>query len=120
MTNIVESGTYTPTITESTNIASSSLHAASYVRIGSMVHVAIMATIDTTTGSSASIIKFSLPFSSDITAFSDVIGAGASTVDDMSGTFNGSTGDDTALLAFDSNAGATSQLWGMTFQYEIK
>ena len=56
------SGTYSPTLTNTTNIASSSLaYAATYTRIGNVVTVYIYGVVQTT-ASGSSVLTFSVPF----------------------------------------------------------
>jgi hypothetical protein len=57
----VTSGTYTPTLTNTTNITSSTLEQALYTRIGNIVHVNIALLVNPTTASTASVLTFTLP-----------------------------------------------------------
>jgi hypothetical protein len=54
-------GTYTPTLTNTTNITSSFLEQALYTRIGNIVHVNIALLVTPTTASTASVLTFTLP-----------------------------------------------------------
>lgn len=64
----VFSGTYTPTLTNTTNVASSTAAACQYMRVGSVVTVSGVVTVIATTANTAFIIGFSLPIASNITA----------------------------------------------------
>lgn len=57
-------GTYTPTLTNTTNIAASSNNSAFYQRVGNIVHVTISVTLAPTSGLSACVLTFSLPITS--------------------------------------------------------
>jgi hypothetical protein len=61
------SGSYTPTLTGTTNISSISLNNAYYMQIGNIVHVRLCVTIQTTTTNTDSRITYSLPFTTSIT-----------------------------------------------------
>jgi hypothetical protein len=77
----VFSGTYTPTITNVTNVAASTASVLQYMRVGSYVQISGRLQIDpTTTGTTT--VRVSLPVASN---FSSVIQAG--------GTFCGSSGE---------------------------
>lgn len=66
--NAVSSGTYTPTLTNTTNISSSTLNVAYYTKIGNLVTVNIAVQTTITTTASATVLTFSLPISGATTA----------------------------------------------------
>lgn len=66
--NAVSSGTYTPTLTNTTNISSSTLNVAYYTKIGNLVTVDIAVQTTITTTASATVLTFSLPISGATTA----------------------------------------------------
>jgi hypothetical protein len=59
---LVSSGTYTPTITGTANITSTSPNSASYIKVGNIVHVRIDCGIIFTTNSTATTLTVSYPF----------------------------------------------------------
>lgn len=64
--NAMTSGTYTPTLTNTTNISSSILNAAYYTKIGNIVTVTIAGQITLTTTATATLLTFTLPISGAI------------------------------------------------------
>lgn len=66
--------TYTPTLTNTTNIAASTAHVTLYERIGNHVHVSGVVEVDATTAGVACVMKVSLPVASDFTATEDASG----------------------------------------------
>ena len=70
------SGTYTPTITLVTNVASSTARVCQYMRVGSVVTVSGYVTVTATTPAAGSRIYMSLPISSSFTSTAQAGGAG--------------------------------------------
>jgi len=64
----IASGTYTPTLYNTTNIAASTVYACQWMRVGNVVTVSGKVDIDITTASTASELNLSLPIASDFTA----------------------------------------------------
>lgn len=63
----IASGTYTPTITNSTNVLSSTPRACMWIRVGNVVHVAGSVTVTTTAaGGATTSLRVSLPIASTI------------------------------------------------------
>jgi hypothetical protein len=113
------SGTYTPTISTNANIAATANPAAQWIRVGSVVTVSGQVDIDTTTGSTASSYRISLPVGSTFTGTSDL--AGVMTFDDgatiRAGTINANV---TALVSFYSEAGAANKTHRFHFTYVVR
>lgn len=65
---IGSSGTYTPTLTNSANLTTSSLGEASYMIVGSRVHVCISGSMTPTTATTLTTLTFTLPFTSSRTS----------------------------------------------------
>src|SRR5690606_24010086 len=65
--SITTEGTYTPTLTNTTNIAASTAYTTYYVRIGDWVYVWGEADIDATASLTLSEMAMTLPISSSIT-----------------------------------------------------
>lgn len=114
------SGTYTPTITNLTNITSSTARNCTYVRVGN--NVTVFGSVDlTTTLAVASTVGISLPITSDITDRHDLNGLGnASTAIATNGAISGDTGNDRAELNFIGLAiGGTGTIF-FSFSYTIQ
>lgn len=61
------SGTYTPTLTNGTNVAASTTYAAQYMRVGSVVTVSGRFDMDPTAASTSTVLSISLPVASNFT-----------------------------------------------------
>jgi hypothetical protein len=73
----VFSGTYTPTLTNSTNVASSTASELQYMRVGSVVTVSGLVAITPTAGSDANtVLRMSLPISSNFASSANLGGTG--------------------------------------------
>ena len=79
--SVISTGTFTMTLNEFSNIASTTSSVAHFVRIGNIVHVHGTAQI-AASAASATGIDFVLPIASNLTGTSDCAGAGANEVDD--------------------------------------
>lgn len=114
-------GTYTPTITNETNIASTTVYDAQYMRVGNVVNVSGNISIDPTlAANTVTQIALSLPIST--TAFGNGnLGGVASTA--PSGTTQMATGlfaqsGNKAILQFIS-IDTNERFWSYTFQYVV-
>lgn len=114
------SGTYTPTLFNTTNVAASTAYVCQYSRVGDVVTVSGRVDIDTTAAPAATALGMSLPIASNLTASQQVGGAGCST-----GTGNryGITGDTTNDRAvFEANVGlvdASNDAIFFSFTYRV-
>jgi len=123
-TGIVEkiasaSGTYTPTLTNTTNISSSTLNAAYYTRIGNIVTVTI-AVQTTLIAASETVLTFSLP----ISGATVVNGIGQGNLTSGGGAVNGYgivdiTNSTTAQLRIGSPLGIGAGVTSITFMYTL-
>lgn len=77
-TVVLASGRYTPTITNTSNVDSSTPSEMQYLRIGNTVDVSGEVMINATTAATATIINISLPIASNFTADHQCIGTGGS------------------------------------------
>lgn len=64
----VDSGTYTPTLQNSTNVAGSTAYEAQWVRVGNVVTVSGRVDIDPTAAGTISVMRMSLPVASNFSA----------------------------------------------------
>jgi hypothetical protein len=110
----VSSGTYTPTLTNTTNITSSTPSTTYYTRVGNMVMVSGRVTIDPTATGSIT-LGFSLPIASDIS-------------NNCWGVCNNQQGDAISVTSDNTNdrasfvgivADAASRVYSYTFQYQV-
>jgi hypothetical protein len=116
-----EPGTYTPTLTKTTNIAAVTASPLTYVRTGDMVNVSGPMSIDPTAGSTASVLTISLPFDSVFAATTDGSGLGASgAVAGLVGTVAAVVAGNAVTLNFVSDSGAANHAWVVQFTYQIK
>jgi len=117
----ITSGTYTPTGTAVTNVATITPRKSQWMRVGNVVTCGATITIDVTAAApTASVFRFSLPVASNLAATYDLVGAGTMT----SGAFIGIaiTGDitnDQARVDFSAvtDPGATDMYF--QFIYEV-
>ena len=113
------SGTYTPTLTETSGITSSSVGTCYYYRVGDMVHVFGSVTIEPSGVSADTILDVSLPIASDLTAGGQLSGAFrvANAGDQPSGVIFGNPGD---VARFRITAGNTaSRQFSFLFSYVV-
>jgi hypothetical protein len=119
----VFSGTYTPNLTNITNVAASSTGTCQYMRVGNVVTVSGQIAIDPTTASANTVVRMTLPIASDFSGSSRYCGGTAASV--SSGTY----GQSLAIFAHESATGqaefvgdptvATSQSYAFSFTYRI-
>ena len=117
------SGRYTPTTTVGTNVVSASAISSFYTQIGSIVTVYIQSLVVCTTASAtASVVSFSLPIASTLSAATDLSGVAtrlsASGTDFSVGTVIGVTSTNLARVDFNANTTASSNM-AITFSYSI-
>lgn len=112
------SGTYTPTLTNVSNVDASGANQASYVRVGNQVTVTGSITVDPTAVSASTIVGISLPIASNIGATSDVNGTAASAGIQQSGAIEGDAANDRAQMRFFATDASNRTMW-FTFSYNI-
>jgi hypothetical protein len=108
------SGTYTPTLTNTTNITASTANTTYYTRVGNMVMVSGRVSIDPTAAGSIT-LGVSLPIASDIS-------------NNCWGVCNNQQGDAIAVTSDNTNdrasfigvvADAANRVYSFTFQYQV-
>lgn len=113
------SGTYTPTLTNVTNVAASSSPTGFYTRVGDVVHVAVAFNVDPTAGSTLTELGVSLPIASNIGSVNHVHGTAVGlAVASLCGYFTGDVTNDRATFAF-INADTGNRTWKGVFMYRI-
>ena len=71
------SGTYTPTLTNTANVAASTAFPSQYVRVGDVVTVSGRVNVDPTAGTTLTTLGISLPIASNFGAIDDCSGTAA-------------------------------------------
>jgi hypothetical protein len=114
-----ESGAYTPTLFNTTNVAASTAYECRYLRVGNIVMVSGLVDIDAT-AAAATTLGMSLPIPSNISLSSDVAGTGASNaVANLSLGIAGSAANDRALFLFIATS-ITNNTYSFQFSYTIR
>lgn len=115
----VTSGTYTPTLTNVTNVAASTAYACQYMRVGAVVHVSGRVDVDPTLTATATRVDLSLPIASDFANSNECAGtAFCSAVAGMGAAIYGSVADNRAVLEFVSGDVANRDMH-FTFTYRV-
>jgi hypothetical protein len=117
----VSSGTYTPSLANTTNITTSTPSACQFMRVGNVVTVSGRVNIDPTTSGAASELGISLPITSDITATTQCAGTGGNhttTTEVSSGGILGDTTNNRAIFRFVAG-GTAARDYGFTFTYLV-
>ena len=115
---------YTPDLTDTTNIASSSLDQGfSYLRVNDMVMVSGSVQITPTADATLTELNVSLPIASDLTTDYDLTGTGSTLyptgTSNENGTMLADTTNDEAIFRFFSFATSVCR-WRMVFMYQIQ
>ena len=119
------SGTYTPTGTAGTNVASVTPQACQWIRVGNVVTVSGIAAFDPTAASTAgTVFTLSLPIASNLASVGDLAGSGAFLAN-AGGLLNvanvyGDTGADSATFFFKTDTTTGSMDMVFSFQYVVK
>jgi hypothetical protein len=110
----VLSGTYTPTLTETTNIGSSTSAVCQYMRVGSVVTVSGRVTVDATSAGSQCQLKVTLPIASNFASAGQLAGtcrqAGAAGTGGGAGWVVGNAVGDVADCFFDATSTSAQDL----------
>ena len=94
---VIVGGTYTPTLTNTTNVSSSEAAVCQYMRVGPVVTVSGRVTIEAT-ATAATVLKISLPVASNLADTNQLAGTGT----------NSSTGRPVCLVHGDATANTAS------------
>ena len=115
----VKSGKYTPTLTNSTNVASSAVNdnVFKYIRVGSTVHVSGWVTITATASNTLTELELSLPIASNITSNEDVSGV-ANTLSGGYGQVRENATNNTAKMYVQPTS-TSNLVWYLEFSYVI-
>ena len=111
------SGTYTPTLTNSTNVSASTAYAAQYSRVGNTVTVSGEVDIDPTTTLTLTVLGVTLPISSAIANTYEVAGTSADELN-TAARVAGNVANDRAEIRF-TPVDVTNRRFSYTFTYQI-
>lgn len=113
------SGTYTPTLTNSTNVTASTAYQCQYIRVGNVVHVSGKVDIDPTSATTLTVLEISLPIASAVPNDFELAGTGSGNALDLNGLIKANTTNDTAEINFTPTTTVSNQSWFFTFTYLI-
>lgn len=117
-TGTVTSGTYTPTLTNATNVAASTTYAAQYMRVGNSVTVSGAVDVDPTSAAIATVLGISLPVASNFSSTIHCCGTAAVGNTEPAARVNANSTSDYAELVFVPTS-AASQTWWYQFTYQV-
>jgi hypothetical protein len=115
----VTSGTYTPTLTNGTNVAASTSAQCQYIRVGNVVTVSGAIFVDPTAGAASTIIDISLPIASALSIHSNLAGGGSSSANGSPLNIQAQTVTDTARVLYLADAGGGNVEMTFTFTYVV-
>lgn len=119
VSQFVGSGTYTPTLTNTANVASSTAFECQYLRVGNVVTVSGQITITPTSASVATSLGISLPIASDIVGGRNLGGtACCGAAAGLVGQIAGDPTNDRALLTAVPSTNAANN-WSFSFTYLV-
>jgi hypothetical protein len=115
------SGTYTPTLTNTTNISASTASKCQWMRVGNVVTVSGKVALTPTASTTQTSLGISLPIASNLAATEDCSGVAtrASGGVSHSGAIIGSAANDRAVLDMQSDTSGSSLTYYFTFSYEV-
>lgn len=114
------SGTYTPTLFNTTNMAASTAHVCQWGRSGNFITVSGRVDIDPTANSVSTVLGMSLPFASDFSSAVNLGGTGFSvSVFGLGGAFRADATNKRAALEFIAAASNANTTWYFNFSYRI-
>jgi hypothetical protein len=115
------SGTYTPSLTNATNVAASTAHVCQYMRVGNVVTVSGRVDIDPTTASTATSLGMSLPIASNITAFTQLGGTFCTPAlsTNTTGAIRGNLANDRADFEIIVGTDVASRSYHFSFTYLV-
>lgn len=113
------SGTYTPTLTNTTNITSSTPRQCTYMRVGNMVTVSGQFDVRFTTGATPSVLEISIPIASNFTTVYQAGGTAESIALASEGGGIRANATTNIVELTMVNVTTTSRTMTFTFSYEI-
>lgn len=115
----LNSGAYTPTLTNITNVAASTMREAFWTRIGNVVHVSGYMNIDTTAGAATTTaFRIDLPVASNLANNWELAGSGAWYWGDVDAVYiDGDAANDAATFIFSADSTANN---GLTYNFSYR
>ena len=111
-------GTYTPTLTNGSNVAASTAFAAQYLRVGNTVTVSGQCDVDPTAASTATTLGISLPIASALANPYECTGTGANPGGTVPAVVIGDAANDRASLEYTPNTDANHRM-SFHFTYRV-
>lgn len=112
-------GTYTPTLTNTTNVSASTARLCTYMRVGNTVTVAGQFDIDCIAPATATVLRITLPVASNFSTAYQLGGtAFATAVAGMGAGIEADATNDVALVKFNSSD-INNQTMSFTFSYQV-
>ena len=113
------SGTYTPTLTGTANVAASTAYACQWMRVGNIVTVSGKVDITPTANATSTAATLTLPVASNFANDGELAGVSKQNgTDGTTGRVNAATASDLAVLNFTSDGTALRSHW-FTFTYQV-
>jgi hypothetical protein len=120
-TQALNSGTYTPTLFNTTNVDSSTPSVMGYMRVGNSVTVYGQVIINATSATTSTVLGMTLPISSNLTSGGDIGGGAFSNSFPVNtAAVTGDSGNDRATLSYRSSADTGDVVYSVHFTYIIK
>lgn len=117
---VLDSGTYTPTLTNGTNVAASTASVCQWLRVGDTVTVSGRVDIDPTSASTGTQLGISLPVASNFASATNCGGTAVSpNVASMCAAIYADQTNDRAELYFVTGADVANRDWYFSFMYRI-
>lgn len=117
--DLITSGTYTPTLFNTTNVSSSAAYSAQWSQNGTIVTVSGKVDIQPTSSATATVLGISLPVASNLANENECAGtASAAVVAGQCAAIRGNTASDRAEMAFISQTN-TNQGMFYTYTYRV-
>lgn len=115
----ITSGTYTPTLTNASNLDGSTAYLCQYLRVGNSVTVSGKVDVDPTAPGASTTLAISLPIASNFGSTGDCGGtASSSTISGIAAAIRADNTNDVAKLQFIATDVTNSTLW-FSFTYRI-
>ena len=115
--SVVVGGTYTPAISSTTNVASSTMFSCHYMRVGGIVTVSGAVQI-AATASGGVVFNLSLPVASNLSTNNDVYGLGANTNDSIVMRVESDTANDKSTFSYVA-INSINRYFTFSFTYRI-
>jgi hypothetical protein len=114
----IASGTYTPTLTNTTNLDASTAFLSQWMRVGNVVTVCARVTVDPTVITTTTVLGMSLPIASAIANAQEIAGTVGGDGVSSSGIVKGDAANDRATLNFISGLSVSYDIY-CTFSYLV-